>query len=151
MDIYPNQVVLISDCWKFLKSGLTSALYMDVVSHSNYSGQLCQHCQRRRTALPASPAIFWKSGMQDGGGIRHVSCNSGYDNITPEIHIIPPCELYGYTQATHEIHLTYKNFILEAHVLRSPFGARWLERSLSIEGVTTTWQKRLNSEHASRI
>ncbi len=110
-----------------LRSGLTSALYRRVVSHTNYSGQKCQQRQRSRTALSALPAMLWQAGMQLSGVSRQVSCNSGYTKITPEIHIIHSCEVYGYTQVSHEVHLTYAKVALEARVLRSPFGAHWLQ------------------------
>ncbi len=57
------------------------------------------------------------------------AASSGYTKITPEIHIIQTCEVYGYTQVTHEIDLTHTKVTLEAHILRSPFGACWLHDS----------------------
>ncbi len=112
-----------------LRSGLTSALYRHVASHTNYSVQQCQHCQRSRTALLALSTMPWQAGMQSGGVIKHISCNSGYTKITCEIHIIPACEVTCYTQVTHGTHLTNTKVTLEPHVLRSPFGARWLQQT----------------------
>ncbi len=56
-----------------LRLGLTSALYKHVVSHTNYSEQQSQQCQRSRTALPALQAMLWQADMQAPGVIRPVS------------------------------------------------------------------------------